>query len=407
MKIAVWHNLPSGGAKRVLYYQVRGLKERGHQLSCWSLETADHSYLPLTDFVSERIVPLESNHRPKKLRERWTSSYNEAVHRMRSFDDACRQCAREIEAGNFDLLFANGALDYNVPYILRHLRMKKVLYLQEPCRYLYEARPLLPWVTNSPDNLEISLFEPRKMLASYPNLETLRVRAKQEWLNAHACDYLLVNSYFSRESIVRCYGIDAKVCYLGVDTKLFRDLGIERERFIVGLGSFDPIKGIDLAVRAVSLLDEPRPPLVWIANSGNQDYEKTICELAHSLGVDLRIHFALSDLELVAVLNKATLLLYTSRLEPFGLAPLEANACGLPVVGIAEGGIRETVQHGLNGFLVDPDAKSIAAAVSRLIDDPALARRMGDQAKTHVERQWNVEQSIDRLEALLLEVIHQ
>lgn len=324
---------------------------------------------------------------------------------MRAFDDACRQCACEIEAGNFDLLFANSSLHYNVPYILRHLQMKKVLYLQEPCRSLYEARPLLPWVASTTESLETSLFEPGKLLANYPNLETLRVQAKQEWLSAHACDYLLVNSYFSRESILRCYGIDAKVCYLGVDTKLFRDLEVERECFVVGLGSFDPIKGIDLAVKAMSLLDQPRPPLVWIANSGNQDYMKTIRELAHSLGVDLRVHLAVSDSHLVTVLNKASLLLYTSRLEPFGLAPLEANACGLPVVGIAEGGIRETVQDGLNGFLVDPEARSIANAVSRLLEDPALARRMGERAKIHVQQHWDVKRSIDRLESLLLEAV--
>src|SRR6266852_2607646 len=159
MKIAVWHNLPSGGGKRALYYHVRGLVGRGHQLACWSLDTADQSYLPLSEFAPEHIIPFQFKERSaKRFRDRWTSSYNEAVNRMRAFDEVCRRCAREIEAGGFDLLFANSALYYNMPYIMRHVRMKKVLYLQEPCRFLYEARPVLPWVSSASENLEQAKF---------------------------------------------------------------------------------------------------------------------------------------------------------------------------------------------------------------------------------------------------------
>lgn len=406
MKIAVWHNLPSGGGKRALYYHVRGLVGRGHALTCWSLDTADHSYLPLSEFAPERVVPNGGGGPPRtKFFERWSRHYNRAVERMRAFDSACRRCAHEIEAGDFDLVFANSALGYNVPYIMRHLRTRKVLYLQEPRRFLYEAAPALPWVEGAPEDLErAQLFRPRRMLREYPNVQTLRLQAKQEWLNAHASDRVLVNSYFSRESVLRAYGVDAKVCYLGVDTALFRDLGLPRERFLVGLGSFDAIKGVDLAVKAVALLPGPRPPLVWIANSGDEAYRAATVELARSLGVELRIRMAVSDAELVETLNRAALLLYTSRLEPFGFAPLEANACGLPVVGIAEGGIRETVRDGLNGLLVEPEAEAVARAVRRLLEDRELSGRMGAEAAEYVRREWDVEGGVTRLEKILLQV---
>lgn len=407
MKIAVWHNLPSGGGKRALYYHVRGLVGRGHKLACWSLDTADTSYLPLSEFAPERVISSEFADRSRKrFTDRLSPGYNEAVSRMRAFDRACKRCAREIEAGDFDLLFANSSLYYNMPYVMQHLRMKKVLYLQEPCRFMYEAWPILPWVSDAPEDLEQAyLLRPRQFLAGYANLQTLRLQAKQEWLNAQACDRILVNSYFSRESILRAYGVKAKVCYLGVDTTLFRNLGLQRERFIVGLGSFDWIKGIDLAVKAVALLPEPRPPLVWIANSGSETYKSTINELACSLGVKLRIQMAISDSELVATLNKAALLLYTSRLEPFGFATLEANACGLPVVGVAEGGVRETIRDGVNGLLVDPEAESVARAVDQLLQNPASARQMGEQAAVYVQQTWNVERSVDRLETILLQAV--
>jgi glycosyltransferase involved in cell wall biosynthesis len=406
MKIAVWHNLPSGGGKRALYYHVRGLVQRGHEVSCWSLDTADQSYLPLSEFAPERVVPTDSKGRARTGLTGWLAPwYSAAVGRMQSFDEACQRCAEEIKAGQFDLLFANGSIGYHVPFITRHLEMKKVLYLQEPSRFLYEARPVLPWVSSAPEDLKSALFGPRRLLANYPNLQTLRLQAKQEWLNVQACDRVLVNSYFSRESVLRAYGVDARVCYLGVDQTLFRHLGLEREGFIVGLGSLDPIKRVDLAVRAIALLPEPRPPLVWIANSGNESYRDTINELARSLGVALRIRMAISDSELVATLNRAALMLCTSRLEPFGFAALEANACGLPVVGVAEGGLRETVKDGVNGFLVEPDAAAVARAVDQLLRNPSLAKQMGEAGIANVHEKWDVEQSVDRLETNLLEVV--
>lgn len=403
MKIAVWHNLPSGGGKRALYYHVRGLVERGHEIASWSLDTADHDYLPLSDLVTEHVLPSEVNGH-----QRWRFAgklRGSSFDRLRMYDDACRRCAREIEAGDFDLLFANSALMYFMPYVVRHVRIPKVLYLQEPCRFLYEASPVLPWVSGALEDLDqANLFRPRRFIADY-RLQTMRTQAKQEWLNAQACDFLLVNSYYSRESVLRAYGVDAKVCYLGVDTKLFRNLKVEREGFIVGLGSFDYIKGIDLAVKAVASIPEPRPPVVWISNSGDPRYQSEIIELARSLGVELQIKQGISDGELVTTLNKARLLLYTSRLEPFGFAPLEANACGLPVVAVAEGGVRETVQDGINGLLVDRDPENIAGAMNRLLRDPALASQMGESAVLHVQRLWNVERSVDRLEGFLLRAV--
>src|SRR5580704_3614693 len=146
MKIAVWHNLPSGGGKRALYYHVRGLVERRHEITCWSLDTADQSYLPLSEFAPEHVVSLRPRNGPRQHTAGDWAVYDRAVNDMRAFDEASRRCAREIEAGGFDLLFANTALAYHVPFILRHVRMPILLYLQEPCRELYEAAPILPWV---------------------------------------------------------------------------------------------------------------------------------------------------------------------------------------------------------------------------------------------------------------------
>jgi len=406
MKIAVWHNLPSGGGKRALYYHVRGLVQRGHEVTCWSLDTADHSYLPLSEFAVEHVVSCQSRNGSRKQIAGDSAEYYRAINDMRAFDEASRRCAREIETGDFDLLFANSALPYHVPFIVRHVQIPKVLYLQEPCRVLYEACPILPWVAGAEEDLaRADSLGPEQFKVEFPRLQGLRVQAKQELSNVKACDEVLVNSYFSRESVRRAYGIDSKVCYLGIDTSLFRDLALDRERMVVGLGSFDWIKGIDLALKAMSLLPQPRPPLVWISNSVSEPYREEMNKLACSLGVDFTVKEAISDAELVTILNRATLLVYTSRLEPFGFAPLEANACGLPVVAIAEGGVRETIKDGINGFLVDPEPAAIASVANRLLQNPDLTRKMGQQAAAQVQQIWNLDGCVDRLEAFLLKTV--
>src|ERR1044072_1506151 len=103
-------------------------------------------------------------------------------------------------------------------------------------------------------------------------------------------------------------------------------------------------------------------------------------------------------------LKRAALFIYSSRREPCGLAPLEANSCGTPVVAVAEGGVRETIKDGLNGFLVDSEPEAIARAIYRLLSDTALARAMGARACEYVKREWSMSASIARLEEHFFQV---
>jgi glycosyltransferase involved in cell wall biosynthesis len=91
-------------------------------------------------------------------------------------------------------------------------------------------------------------------------------------------------------------------------------------------------------------------------------------------------------------------MVYAPRLEPFGLAPLEANACGLPVVAVAEGGVRETIIDQVNGLLVDNYPDAMAAAIQRLRNDPSFASRLGSTGRKAVEAKWGLDRALDRLE---------
>ena len=406
MKIAVWHNLPSGGGKRVLHYQVKGLIERGHSIECWCPSLADQSYLPLSALTREHVVPFD--YKPLALRGkagRAVYRYVNAAKRLRAMEKACEQSAKEIQSGGFDILFANGCVLYRMPHILRHVQGPKLLYLQEPSRALYEANPTLPWVGRMPHDDASAIARTVQFVMDQMQLQGIRLQARREWSNAHSCDDILVNSYFSRESVLRVYGREATVCYLGIDTALFRNLRRQREGFVVGVGTFCEAKGIDRAINAIARLREPRPRLVWIGNGGMQTYLEQMRMLAKSSGVEFEAKEMIPDSELVDILNRAAVFLYTSRLEPFGLAPLEANACGTPVVAVAEGGVRESVKDGLNGLLVDSHPDALARAMSRLLSDGALRRKMGERGCEYVQREWSVEKSVDRLEESLMRAI--
>ncbi len=407
MRIAVWHNLPSGGGKRALYYHVKGLVERGHFIESWCPPTADPAFLPLGRLVTEHIVPLKCY--PKRSNNplaRLLVLYRMTVGKMGALQQHCRQCADEINSGGFDLLFANSATDYAVAPIARYVKIPKVIYLQEPYRPLYEASPVLPWaLPTMPNGWWHSPSEIRNLVFDLLAVQWLRVQAREEYLSANAFDSILVNSLYSRESVLRAYGLDGKVCPLGIDSGVFINRHLPRENFAIGVGAIAPSKNVRFIIEALAQVPPPRPPLVWVANTCKAGYLKEIESFASIAGVDFNPRIEIGDEELIDLLNRAALMVYAPRLEPFGFAPLEANACGLPIVAVAEGGVRETIVHGKNGLLVQNDPSAMADAIQHLMHNPQLAREMGEKGCKLVADQWSLERAVQQLEMHLKETV--
>lgn len=409
MKIAVWHNLPSGGGKRALYHHVKGLLERGHTVESWCPPTADQTYLPLSESIKENTVPLAQE--PRKRfgpTNQLLSPYYKVVDKIRIMDEHCQQCAAEINRGGFDVLLANPCTFFRTSAIGRYVDIPKAIYLQEPYRWLYEAMPQLPWVALPP---AAHAWRSRSYLRLFLNnlieVQGLRVQVREEIRNAQAFDLILVNSLFSRESVLRAYGLDAKVCYLGIDGELFKPTAVPRTNIVVGLGGIYSGKGLERAVRAIGTIQkDERPDLIWIGNFSDQFYQSEIEKLATSLEVNFIPKVRISDAEVVDFLNQASVMIYTPVLEPFGFAPLEANACETPVVAIAEGGVRETIQDGVNGFLISGnDPIAMGEAISRLLKDKELVDKMGKHARSYVLEKWNWDKAIEQLEKYLFNLI--
>ena len=409
MKIAVWHNLPSGGGKRLLHELVSRLLARGHHIESWCPPTADPSYLPLREIIPEHVVPL--SWAEPCIRGRWSYllwEYRNMADNIAAMDRHSERCATEMKAGGFDVIFAHACRFLRVTAMGRLGKIPAVLFLGEPFRTLYEAAPRLPWLAlprgSGPAWTPKAI---KRALKDLVRIQALRLQAREECDNAAAFDEILVNSYFSRESVLRAYGLDARVCYPGIASDRFRPLGLPRDRVVVGVGAIDRAKGVDTAIRAIATIPEAqRPELLWIGNFTNPLYQGEVESLAKDLSVTLVTRISVSDEELVDVLNRASVMIYVSRLEPFGMAPLEANACGTPVVAIAEGGIRETIVDGVNGLLV-PDRRPdlIGRALARVLDDRALACALGERGRALVVDNWSWERTVERVEVSLEEVV--
>lgn len=400
LKIAVWHNLPSGGGKRALHDHVRGLIGRGHTVEAWCPPTADPGYLPLSPMVPEHVVALDWPAPTLGDKLQVTLGINRQIAAM---DAHSRACAKQIAQGGFDVLFANTCRFFRAPMIGRHARLPSVLYLQEPYRWLYEALPRLPWLALAREDqpgLHPSTW--RAAFLDWRTVRNARVQAREEVASATAFTRILVNSYFSRESVLRAYGLDAQVCYLGVDHRHFVDHGLPREDIVAGLGSVTPEKNLHLVIEAIGALPLPRPRLVWIGNIALPSYQADMEALAATRGVVLDLQIGISDIEVVALLNRVALMVYAPRLEPFGLAPLEANSCGVPVVATREGGMRETVRDGVNGIVTDANPAALAVAIARLRCDPALARELGGNGRRMVVTNWSLDAATIRLEEELM-----
>jgi glycosyltransferase involved in cell wall biosynthesis len=310
-----------------------------------------------------------------------------------------------MRAKDFDILFAASCILYHTPLIGRFVEIPSVLYLGEPNRPLYEAQPELLWAAMNWTTRDLfSLGFWQKSLKRCLRLPGIRVLAREERNSATAFDAILVNSFFSRESVLRAFGIDSKVCYLGIDTNQFANQNKVRETFVVSLGAIIPSKNVEFLVDSVGKVSAPmRPKLDLIANTIDPEYLDRLKLRAEKSRVSIQVHHRVTDAELVDILNRARLMLYAPRLEPFGYAPLEACACATPVIATAEGGVRETIEDGANGLLVEPEPEAMGAAIERLMVDEKLRDRLSAKGPEMVREKWALGPSIDRLESRLRE----
>ena len=161
---------------------------------------------------------------------------------------------------------------------------------------------------------------------------------------------------------------------------------------ILFVGRIQPLKGPDVAVRALAELQRPDALLLIVGGSSGVDGDAELDRLRvliDQLGVGRQVRFVPPQPHhiLSTYYRASDVVIVPSRSESFGLVALEASACGIPVVASAVGGLLTLVDHGDNGFLV-PDRSPVEfARYARLIiDDPVRAAALGARGAIRARR---------------------
>ena len=155
-------------------------------------------------------------------------------------------------------------------------------------------------------------------------------------------------------------------------------------------------KGLDLLVEAWRRVATGRPEarLVLIGSGGDDDALRRAIAPELAAGTILWIdRYVQGKAEVYQLLSAGDVYVFPSRHEGFPVAPLEAMACGLPVIAGQASGVREILQRGeADGGLQVPagDVAALAAGIAALLDDPERARAAGAAARLRIERQFSV-----------------
>jgi glycosyltransferase involved in cell wall biosynthesis len=185
----------------------------------------------------------------------------------------------------------------------------------------------------------------------------------------------------------------------GVDLDLFTPDGPKAERGarhrIVSVGRLVPRKGFDVVLRALPAIPDAELVLVGGPDRAHVEAEpeaRRLRALAEQLGVSDRLvlHGAVARADMPALLRSADVVACTPWYEPFGIVPLEAMACGVPVVAAAVGGMLDTVVHDVTGRLVTPKRPAeVADAVNHLLHDAFLRQSLGAAGRDRARARYS------------------
>ena len=232
---------------------------------------------------------------------------------------------------------------------------------------------------------------------------------------ARGSDVLLTVSQWDRRKIIETERIPAELVRVlpnGISpprlagTDVRRELGVGAEIGLVGaVGRLYPEKGYDDLMRAIALLKEgPSPPL-RCAIAGDGPGEGALRTLIGELDLTEEVLLLGQRSDIPDVIGALDVAVLSSKHEGSPLAVIEYMAGAAPIVATAVGGVPELVRDGVHALLVEPgDPAGLAAAIGRLLEDRALARRLGAAARERQRTEYDLDGVVRRLEDLYLEL---
>lgn len=389
MKIAVYHNLPSGGAKRALYEQLKH-----------TLKFNEYDVYTLSNSGSEKFLDLsriiDKNFRfPfKETKLKFLPDFIIQLIRLRSISKTQKKIANVIDSKNYDLVYVAHCMYTQSPMILSYMKTKSLYYVQEPRRATYDPEMKV--------SLKIS-FNPFKTAKSIIAVTMNNIYSRIDRNNIAKANLRVCNSRFSQQNINSCYGLDAKVCYLGINTTTFKPAKVKKQNMVLSVGAAHPLKGHLEVLKALGLIDEVvRPKLNIVYDRKVDSYIDELNDTAKKMNVTCILNQDIKDNELVDLYRKAAFSVSAAHNEPFGFGPLESIACGTPVVARNEGGFKETVIDGVNGVFYDGKLQDLQGKMEMIINNKF--RFDGAKESRNIQRKWSWGKSAENLQKFFVEV---
>ncbi|MCL2337063.1 MAG: DUF1957 domain-containing protein, partial [Firmicutes bacterium] len=178
-------------------------------------------------------------------------------------------------------------------------------------------------------------------------------------------------------------------------------------KVIVFLGRLVMEKGVHVLISALPEIIQAVGP-VTLQVAGRGPYQQELEEIAYNIGVGGHVKFLgfVDDAGRNRMLHGATVAVFPSLYEPFGIVALEAMAAGVPVVAADTGGLSEVIEHGVDGYLAPPgDYHMLAHYVSEIINDPELAAHFVKRARRSIMTKFSWKKIAAATRDVYMEVI--
>lgn len=227
-------------------------------------------------------------------------------------------------------------------------------------------------------------------------------------------DAVEVNSEIGGKAIERDLGVPGEkieVVRSGLDLSAFEavtqrdelrsELGVTiGQHLIVYMGRLRPVKGVEYGIRAFALALKQHPN-IRMALAGEGDQSEYLQSLSRELGVGEYVSFLGVRNDVPELLTAADSILMPSLNEGFPRTAIEAMAAGKPVIATSVGGTPEAIIDGTTGILVPPmDVDAMSGAITRLVGDTDLQRRLGEAGRERAEANYSVDRYVSRLDEI-------
>ncbi|MDA8454084.1 glycosyltransferase [Acidovorax sp. GBBC 3334] len=262
----------------------------------------------------------------------------------------------------YDWAIYSGVL---APVAVRHRKgQRNLYYCHTPPRFVYDLR---------------DYYRDKFSPLLRPALAVLAAYLKQQYeASVAAMDVVIANSENVRSRLRTHLGVESRVVHPPIDVERFR--WRQQGDYFLSLARLEDFKRVELIVDA--FLRMPSRQLVVV--SGGSQFEMLRAKAASA--PNIRFTSWLGDEALAELMGGARASIYIPRDEDFGMSPVESMAAGKPVIGVAEGGLLETIVPGETGWLLpaEPTVDQLIESVMSLSGDRAAAMRTACESRAQV-----------------------